>query len=584
MKINQMDFKKKLIAIKNDKQNSKLSLILTILAPLWIVLVTEINQKGNFSSIMAFAKTPTVLLFNFIFVSAIYYFIMLLVKRSWISATITGIMMYILSCVEFYRYRASGAHFTMGDFSLFTNVKDAAKFAKIQVYPSLVIMLLILFAYLFAMFLFNTTISFKWKQVIPGCSAIAITMFVFFVTPSFSVPIFQVFGINHGSSANNFILEDKFRDNGMISFLVENITDTIKTVNIKTPKNYSEQTVNSLAVEVTPVKPVIKPNVIMVMSESYTDFRRFEKLGVSDDYYTNFDKMSNEGYKGNVFVPTFGGYTVKSEFELLFGLPIKSLNGTQAPQQLINQEEQLTIANYYKSQGYHTAYMHPYTREFYDRGELFKRYSFDNLYFQEEIPGENFRRYRDDKEPFDMAVKEIKNSEEPTYVHITTMQNHMPYNLNEGQTEFDYYMDGIKNTDKRLGELMEQLNNINEPTIVVMVGDHFPFFTEENSAYKKLNVTSQNCQELYEQPFVVWSNYDMSFDTMPKETVSLFYLPHMVIDAIGLEKSELGAIMDKEMENTPIYTMEYDENIVNETLDTITYDIILGDGYAKNNW
>lgn len=581
MKDKMNTFKQKVKSLRQENMNSKIGLVLTILAPLLIVFVTEINQKGNLSSFLTIIKTPTILLFDFILVSAIYYFILLLVKRSWVSGTITGVIMYILSCVEFYRYRASGAHFTMGDFSLFTNVGDAAKFAKIKIYPSLVIMLLILAIYIVAMFMFTTHIKFNWKHMASGCSAIAISMVAFFMVPSLSVPIFEAFNINHGSSANNFILEEKFKDNGMISFLTENITDTIKTINIKAPKNYSEQAVKDLAVEVKPAQPKIKPNVIMIMNESYTDFRRFKELNVSDDFYTNFTKMGKEGYEGTAFVPTFGGYTVKSEFELLFGLPIKSLNGTQAPQSLISEDQQLTIAKYYKTQGYHTAYMHPYTREFYDRGKLIPRYSFDNIYFQEEIHGENFRRFRDDMENFNLAIKEIKDSEEPTYIHITTMQNHMPYNLKEGQTEFDYYMEGVKNTDKRLGELMEKLKKVDEPTVVMMVGDHFPFFTEENNAYQRLGVTSKNCQELYEQPYIVWSNYGQDFSKMPRETISLFYLPHVLINTLGLEKSELGAIMDEQIQKTPIYTIEHDEEIKNNVLDTLTYDIILGDGYAK---
>lgn len=575
------DFKQKVKSLRQKNLNSKISIILTILAPLLIVLVTEINQKGDFSSLTSIIKTPSIMLFDFIFVSAIYYFILLLVKSSWISGTITGVLMYILSCVEFYRYKASGIHFTMGDFSLFTNVKDAAEFAKIKIYPSLVIMILILIVYLCFMFMFTTHIKFNLKHIILGCCTIAISIAVFFMAPAISTPIFQAFNINHGSSVNNFILEEKFNDNGMISFLVENLVDTIKTINIKAPKNYSEQAVKDLVVEIQPAQPNVKPNVIMIMNESYTDFRRFKELNVSDDFYTNFDKMGKEGHTSTVFVPTFGGYTVKSEFELLFGLPIKSLNGTQAPQSLIGKDEQLTIASYYKSKGYNTAYIHPYTREFYDRGQLLKRYSFDNIYFQEEVKGENFRKYRDDKATFDIAIEEIKQSEEPAYIHITTMQNHMPYDLKKGQTEFDYYMEGIKNTDKRLGELMEQLKNINEPTVVVMVGDHFPLFTEKNNAYQKLNITSQNCQALYEQPYIVWSNYGQDFSSMNKEMVSLFYLPHLLINALGLEKSELGAIMDKQIQKTPIYTLEYDEDTRNDVLDTITYDIILGDGYTK---
>lgn len=569
--------------MRSSKWATKISLILMILCPLAIVLVTEINQKGNIHTLAGVAaNAPTVLLFDFIFVSVIYYFITLLVKKSFISGIITGVIMYILSCVEFYRYRASGAHFTMGDFSLFTNVGDAAEFAKIQIYPMLVVMLAILALYVFAMYIFNVTIDLKWKKIIPTNATILAGLVAFFMVPSVSAPIFDTFNIKHTGPSNNFVQEDKFQHNGMIAFLAQNAIEVISTTNIKTPENYSPQSIQTLAVPLDGVEANFKPNVITIMSESYTDFRAFNnQLGVSDDYYTNRDKMATEGFEGKAFVPTFGGYTVKTEFELLFGLPIKSLNGTQAPQQLIGDGEQTTIAKFYKDSGYSTSYMHPYTREFYDRGELLQRYSFDNLYFQEELVGEDFRRYRDDGVVFDKALEQIQQDTNPSYIHITTMQNHMPYNLAENQTEFDYYMEGVKNTDKRLGELMEDLKNLDEPTVVLMVGDHFPFFTEENSAYDKLGINSDNCKGLYEQSYVMWSNYEIDYSQATTDTISTFYLPYLLIDLIDLPENDIVGVMKQQMKVNPIYTMEYDTEPKNNALDTLTYDLILGDHYSN---
>lgn len=576
--------RQKIEALRAWKGSSKFGLALMLLCPLFVVLMTEINQKGSFAIVgTLFTQTPSIVLFDFLFVSVIFYFILLLCKNAFISGTVTGLAMYILSCVEFYRYKASGAHFTMGDFSLFTNVGDVAEFAGIQIYPMLVVMLLLLALYLTAMFIFNVKFTLKWKQVIPACSTMLAGMVAFFIVPTVSNPIFDVFGVNHRGPSNNFVLEEKFEDNGMIAFLVENITDTIDTTNIKTPENYSPQSIQTMAVDLKQATPKVKPNVIMIMSESYTDFRIMDNaLGISDDYYTNIDKLSEEGYRGTAFVPTFGGYTVKTEFELLFGLPIKALNGTQAPQSLIGEGEQTTIASYYKSQGYSTSYMHPYTREFYDRGELYPRYGFDNCYFQEEILGADFRKYRDDGVVFDKAIEQIKADENPSYIHITTMQNHMPYNLNPDQTQLDYYMDGIKNTDVRMGELMENLKNLDEPTVIMMVGDHFPFFTEENNAYDRLGINAQNCQELYEKAYFIWSNYELDYSTIKDETVSTFYLPYVLIDLLDLPENEIVGVMNEQMKVDPIYTMEYDETTRNETLDTLTYDLILGDKYTND--
>lgn len=48
-----------------------------------------------------------------------------------------------------------------------------------------------------------------------------------------------------------------------------------------------------------------KPNVIVIMSESYADFRAFDELDIDDDVYANFDKAREEGqgrYRDNSYL------------------------------------------------------------------------------------------------------------------------------------------------------------------------------------------------------------------------------------------------------------------------------------------
>ena len=42
-----------------------------------------------------------------------------------------------------------------------------------------------------------------------------------------------------------------------------------------------------------------------------------------NSYYEKFDKVRAEGHGGTIISPTYASWTVRSEFELLFGLPVK---------------------------------------------------------------------------------------------------------------------------------------------------------------------------------------------------------------------------------------------------------------------
>ncbi len=572
--------------LRESKGAKKAGYILAALFPLITVLLCEINQNNGFESVYNLIfKTPSVLIFDFFVVSFIYFVIIIWVKKVWISALATGLLFYIVSCVEFYRYRSSSVHFTWSDFGVVTNMGDVMEFADIKIFPITVITLILLALCVVFLALLKTQITIKLKRriIISVCAFLWVVLFTF--SSAVSNIVFNIFSVKYSGTNNIFVYDDLYEQDNMVAFLAQNAVITVRRSFIRKPEDYSSETVHKLSNEVNKnYTHGQTPNIIVIMSESYCDFRVYKKLAVSDVYYKNFDAFADEGYQGTAIVSTFGGYTVKSEFELLFGLPIKSLNSTYAPHSLIDSsKEQSTFASYFKTLDYKTTFIHPYTNELYGRGEMYPTcYSFDNVYFEDDLKQDYFHNYIDDSVAFNKAVSQIKSDKKPSYIHITSMQNHMPYTSESGLNQFEYYMRGIKHTDKALGELKTKLEALDEPTIVLFVGDHYPCFTGENSVYNIIGINSDNCTEAYEQSYFIWSNYNLNLSSITYDKLSLFYLPYLMIDKSGLNADDKAALVISQMRSTPIYTLEYDADVENVVLDTLTYDLILGDRYSSN--
>ena len=125
-------------------------------------------------------------------------------------------------------------------------------------------------------------------------------------------------------------------------------------------------------------------------------------------------------------------------------------------------------------------------------------------------------------------------------------------------------MQWVKHSSDGLADFIDRLSKLDEPTIVLFIGDHFPSLRGEDGIYAQLGITSENCSTLYEQKYVMWNNFGLDMTKVqPQEEVSVFYLPY---------------VMMEEMPVTPIYSTNYAPGQErNEKLDTLTYDRILGD-------
>lgn len=585
----------------NSETYKATNLILTLMFPIFIVLIAEINQcKYPSKLVMFIVEKPTIFMFDIFISSIIFYTLYLLFRKGFWAVLVQGIVYFFLSTAELFKYGTNGNHLILTDMKLFRSAKSLTSFAYIKITPMLVTYALLLIVYIGACFWFNPKLknSFK-KRFIPIIVSFCSCVLVIGV-PSVSNMVYAVFDVDTTKSDNAFLVNEKFKNNNFIAFFLQTFTENISN-KLEQPQDYTEDTVDEILEDDTSSDSTsvqdnidtiltssenngIKPNVIQIMSESFADFRVFDELNLNTDAYDKIDNIASQGYKGTAIVPTYASFTVKTEFELLFGLPVKSLNDPNMPQRMLLTREQPTMVQYYHHYGYQTAYVHPFLSSFYSRSRIYSQFGFDTMIFQDDftVPIEYLNDYITDDTVFRQIETLIEDTNEPLYIHTTTMQNHQPYTNGENpDDEITNYLNNVRITGDALQSFIDYLSSIDEPTVVVFIGDHFPSMRGENNVYDLMGVTSENCQVMFEQNYIIWSNYDLDYSSMTNEKFSTFYMPYVIWDLIDAPKDSFIQSMLDKMKTLPIYSTSYDTTLPNdEDLDILTYDRILGDNVS----
>lgn len=568
--------------------------LLIILYPLFLSILLEYNICQNLNTTLKFLiKKPNILLFNIIICTILFTLVFLVLKKSYISMILHGSILYILSCIEYFKYKTSGSHLVISDLLMTKNLSDVGKFASLKVTYPLVINFILLTLYIFLTYKNNLTLNFSLKKRVSSCVFISLLIIVT-LTTSISSNIFSIFEIETKAATNILESNEQFNDIGFLPYLTKTTSENLMDI-VNPPENYSYDSIKkllSVSSTTTTSESISKsfPNVVFIMSESFSDFRVFNSLNIDDSIYSNFDAVGAEGYIGNCIVPTFGGYTTRTEFELLTGLPTYAINTPSVPQNLLKKQEIIdTFPSYFKSLGYNTAYIHPFSKTFYDRDTLYTEYGFDNLYFDDNmtVETENFRRYVSDKSVFNQIKDVLQKNENPSYIFATTMQNHQPYygETAEGEDQLSYYLEGVKRTSYELREFTNWLKEFNEDVLLVFVGDHFPFFTPDDNVYNRLGISDDNANLIYNQKYILWNNYDSSILNRDINTISAFYIPYIVTDLINSKNTDFIKTMKNIMNEYPLYSPSIQSSDSrNEILDLITYDKVIGENYSSDRY
>lgn len=552
------------------------------LFPAFVVTLCEFNHLQSLPTLASFfLQEFGVFIFDTIVVGAVFLLFLLLFKKAWIAGLITGLLFYILSCVEYFKFSVSGSHFFAGDLAMTTKLGDMQQFAVIQPTAVMVLNLFLLLACVVLFWLTGLGIHPNGiKRAVFSTMIVGGFGFVL-LGQTFLASVCTVFGIQYDAAPDSFSQNQLFQENNLIASFIVSANEQLNR-EIEQPEGYSSEKVQSvMAPTNTGTLDFTMPNVLFVMSESYADFRKYPSLQIDPDTYDGFDHIAREGFRGNITVPTFGGYTARSEFELTTGLPVRSLGNAQIPIQLLDtSRENPSFARIYQNLGYTTSYIHPFSASFYGRDEVYATYGFDNLIFEDDltVPKNDFRGHTDDATVYAQILDTMRSTAGRDYIFTTTLQNHEPYS-GQDTSELDAYLAGIRLSDSELEDFIDTLRDFEEPTVVVFVGDHFPFFSPNDNIYDKLGIHSDNCAPVYQQSSLIWANYPLDYTAISDEQTSAFYLPHMVYRLIGAPENTFVNTVLSLQKQAPVYSPTFATPACEE-LDLLTYDLLFGDRYS----
>ena len=364
------------------------------------------------------------------------------------------------------------------------------------------------------------------------------------------------------------------RQNGMLLNFVMNIG----TMFNPKPSGYSATTAEDILANREDVYAVEEPNeqnpnIIAIMDETFADLSylgdlRLENVDDVMPFVRSLSEKKNT-ITGELVVPAWGGGTCNSEYEFLTSNTYAFFQNGSYPMLQYVHDETESMASVLSAQGYQTVGIHPYYGSGWGRSRAYPLFGFDKFLDVEDFKDpEILRRYISDKSSFEKVIETYENKPEgtPLFCFNVTMQNHCSYdtvydNFPE-PVEFQYdtiypltkqYLSLIQRSDESIKELIKYFKKQDEPTIIVLFGDHQPYI--ENAFYNYLTSGSgkssaEITMDEHTVPFFIWANYDI--DEREIGRISANYLGPLTLDVANVEMSDYQEYVYSLMDKYPV--------------------------------
>ncbi len=372
------------------------------------------------------------------------------------------------------------------------------------------------------------------------------------------------------------------RTRGSTETKSETDASLVKTTTTKTQSSYEDADETNEIPEET--QEWEYPNIIVVLLESFINPDMVNFLQTSEEAVPNFEYLFENYSSGYVEVPVVGAGTANTEFEILTGMAMQYFGLGEIPYKTILKDTSCeSIASDLKSVGYAAHVVHNNGGNFYSRANAFSQMGFDTFTCKEVIDIQEYTPLG--TWPTDhVLVGEVEKTldytpDQQDFIYVITVGTHGDYQQyeliedpeirvqsveDEGMAwAWEYYVNMLHETDKFIGELIDMLEERDEPTYVVMFGDHLPTMglTEEDMA----------TGSLFEMEYVTWNNLGMEKKDSSMTSYQLL--------ADTLEELGLGGIgtMFTFQQNRGVYDNEEEYQ---KDLELLQYDLLYGERYA----
>lgn len=411
-----------------------------------------------------------------------------------------------------------------------------------------------------------------------------------FATPALVAIPFLLLPVTTEAAQNTNVLASYFANiaQGYENYgFVYGFSTSVVDRGMSKPENYSEETIANVKNEAKQDATATdkKPNMVVVLLESFIDPTEVGYLNFSEDPIPNFRKLTEDYTTGHLTVPVVGAGTANTEFEILTGMSMQYFGTGEYPYKtILKQTDCESIASNLSKLGYGTHVVHNNGGNFYSRANAFSMMGFDSFTSKELM---NIQEYT----PLgswptdDILVGETVKAMDATpdqsdFVYTITVQGHGDYPTDKvlpnpeikvsgaadeaSNNQWEYYVNMIHEVDKFIKNLTDSLNARGEDTIVVFFGDHLPSLGLEDA--------DMATGTTFKTKYATWNNFGLG---KKDADLAAYELLANVTNDMGIHEGTIFTYEQNALDKGISHTEEYLTG-----LNQLQYDLLYGNRYA----
>ena len=502
--------------MKNNLKNILIDLFLISLMSIFTVFISFLftNQEISKNLFFLYIKNTSVVALNFLPIFILNLVLYFASGRIFLTAVFNFVIFISMGLANISKLHYRYENIRFSDLKLFgeamTMLKDDYSIILPRFFGLIIISSLALIVFLFIFRKYKMPKKFR---------LVGLLFSIIILFASKNILLSQtLYADNRVYGFNDFVEVEQEKAHGMVYAFVHSLNEIITTK----PDGYDEKSTREVwtSYDDLDIPNDEKINIIGIMLESYSDFSDYN-IDFSKDPYKSFREIKESSIQGRLINNMFGGGTAFVERSFLLGSSYYSRYYRP-----VN-----SYVWYLKSQGYKTMAMHPHNGGFYNRRNVNPKLGFDDFLYMEnyfkdyEKGGKHFT----DENLREHIIKDYKKQTQdgsPYFSFTVTMQNHGPYESSKSSEEYipkenfsteesynivNNYFTGIKSSGDSLKKLLDDVNDFESPTLVIVFGDHKPFLGQDDIGYKDLGIDiSADKKESYlnrcSTPYILWAN------------------------------------------------------------------------------
>lgn len=549
-----------------------------------LTLVVELFNRGlNPGRVLAFVKgSPLVFLYNALIVLTTLIFSELFKRRRAVLCSVS-LLWVVLGVVQYMVIKDRTQPFCSVDILM---LKDA--FSLITIYytwPQIILMFGSGFAAIALVVLLFTRTRRRKRYNFTASMLVFVGFVVLCV-------MFSALAIRAEVLPRRFDnMVDAYNDYGFATCF----TFTFGQQGISKPETYSTETVAEIIKDIDTeetdgelIYPVFdeddnlaQPNIIFLQLESFFDVNTIIGGEYSADPTPTFNRLCRNFPSGLLYVPTVGGGTANTEFEVITGLDLDFFGAGELPYNTIMQQTAVeTVNTNLKDYGYTATALHSNSATFYSRNIVYPNMGFDRFVSLEYMQDMKYNAlgWAKDAQLTDEVIKALESTDGRDVMTCISVESHGKYAdeyvPKEGDIEvlslpeaiplapFQNFINIIPATDDFLKDLVHTLARFDEPTVVIAYGDHLPAVELENDML--------TTGSIYASRYVIWNNFHKTFEA---PDLQAYRLAANVMKQLGFS----GGVIAKYHQSA-----EADDasDAYLDKLEQLQYDILYGEKQA----